>query len=76
MIFLQRLFSPSPRRSPKLLTDLEALGFFRYTKPEDLEAFQNPILQEGWSGGFGESGRLFFAVAETLTEGGAISSRR
>lgn len=71
MSFLQRLFSSEPPEDHrKLLTDLDALGFFRYTKPEELEALQNAILKEGWSGVFGESGRLFFADAEDLTEGG------
>jgi hypothetical protein len=71
MAFLQHLFSSQPPEGhQKLLTDLEALGFFRYTKPEDLEALQNAILQQGWSGVFGESGRLFFADAEDLAEGG------
>ena len=71
MAFLQHLFSSEPPEGhQKLLTDLEALGFFRYTKPEDLERLQNEILQQGWSGVFGESGRLFFADAEDLAEGG------
>jgi hypothetical protein len=71
MSFLPRIFSSEPPEDhSKLLADLEALGFFRYTKPEDLEKLQNTILQEGWSGIFGASGRLFFADAETLSEGG------
>lgn len=71
MSFLQGLFSSEPPEDHrKLLADLEALGFFRYTEPEALEALQNAILQEGWSGVFGASGRLFFADAETLAEGG------
>lgn len=71
MSFLQRLFSSEPPEGHrKLLADLDALGFFRYTKPEDLERLQDTILKEGWAGVFGESGRLFFADAENLTEGG------
>jgi hypothetical protein len=71
MAFLKALFSSEPPEDHrKLLADLEALGFFRYTKPEDLEKLQNTILQEGWSGVFGASERLFFADAENLAEGG------
>lgn len=71
MSFLQRLFSSEPPEGHrKLLADLEALGFFRYTKPEDLEALQKAILKEGWSGIFGESGRFFRADAENLAENG------
>jgi hypothetical protein len=71
MSFLQRLFSSQPPEGhQQLLADLEALGFFRYTEPEALEGFQKAILEQGWPGIFGESGRLFFADAEDLAEGG------
>lgn len=60
--------SPAVRR--RLLASLEKMEFFRHTNPEHLQEERNRILQQGWSGIFGENGRWFFADAEDLAEGG------
>jgi hypothetical protein len=65
--------SPPPGRHEDLLAQLEALGFFRYTSPERLKPARHAILQDGWSGIFGEAGRLFAVDAEELAEGGVAA---
>lgn len=56
-----------------LLNDLDRLGFFRYTRREQLKQHQDAVLQHGWGGIFGENGRLFSADAESLAEGGVVA---
>jgi len=65
--------SPPLARHEDLLAQLEALGFFRYTSPERLKPARHAILQDGWSGIFGEEGRLFAVDAEELAEGGVAA---
>lgn len=70
--FLRHLATPAPpaKEHPELLARLEELGFFRYSSPETVEEERTAVLRQGWSGIFGEVGRLFHADAEDLTEGG------
>ena len=49
---------------------LEVLGFFRYTPPEVLASLKHDFQESSWAAVFGETGRLFLADAEDLTEGG------
>jgi hypothetical protein len=65
--------SPPSARNEDLLAQLEALGFFRYTNPERLNPARHAVLQDGWSGIFGEGGRLFAVDAEDLAEGGVAA---
>lgn len=56
--------------SRKLMAKLDRLGFFRFVKAEDREQARKVILEHGWTGIFGENGRLFLCDAEDLAEGG------
>ncbi len=49
---------------------LEVLGFFRYAPSESVAAFKRGFQESSWTAVFGETGRLFDADAEHLTEGG------
>lgn len=58
---------PSPS---ELLVALEKLGFFRYCRPEEVEKEKKAILERGWSGLFGENGRLYPIDTDELAKGG------
>src|SRR5579862_10832 len=49
---------------------LEGLGFFRYALPEAVASLKHDFQGSRWAAVFGETGRLFRADAEDLTEGG------
>jgi hypothetical protein len=49
---------------------LEVLDFFRYAPAEAVAALKQEFQESRWAAVFGETGRLFHADAEDLTEGG------
>lgn len=55
---------------------LEVLGFFRYAPPEVVASLKHDFQESRCAAVFGETGRLFRADAEDLTEGGVGDSLR
>ena len=55
---------------PGFVDRLEELGFFQYIAGDQLQTAKEGFVGVGWSGVYGESGRLFPADAEDLAEGG------
>jgi hypothetical protein len=53
---------------------LEVLGFFRYAPPEAVASLKQDFQASRWAAVFGETGRLFGADAEDLTEAMGVRS--